>query len=100
MKLTFTGTYTIDIEKKKTRINRVNTGAIRERQLHLVDLFMAGKLNDWIEAYNKLPYDKKGECTEKEYVSTAFTDIIEELCYSRFELDSLNIDLQEEELLK
>jgi hypothetical protein len=91
MKLIFTGSYDVDIEKEKKRIKQCFKGDIRQRQMNLLDLFVAGKLNEWCVAFNKLPYDDDNECSEKEYVGL-YSEILRDFQYAKFELVEIKIE--------
>lgn len=90
MKIVFTGTYEVDIEAEKARIDKCFVGLVKQRQLHLLDLFVAGKLSEWCEAFNKLPYDDSNECSEKEYVGL-YSEIMRDFQFARFAVSDFAI---------
>lgn len=90
MKVVFTGEYDVDIEAEKARISKCFVGLIKQRQLELLDLFVAGKFNEWCEAFNKLPYDSREECSEKEYVGL-YSEIIRDFQYAKFDIKDVAV---------
>lgn len=91
MKVVFTGSYTFDEASEKKRILSCFKGKVKERQLELLDLFVAGKFNEWIALYNKLPYSETDECSEKEYVGL-YSEILRDLVYAKFEYSDLHVE--------
>jgi len=78
--LQFTGIFTIDFDAERNRIKKGfnKKGYIKaaKRQMHLIDLFEKGDFEGWVKFYNKLPYFKKNEHSEKEFVGIIFTNVI------------------------
>ena len=91
MKLVFTGTYEIDIEAEKKRIKKCFKGDTRVRQMALLDLFAEGKLQEWCQTYNALPYNEESECSEKEFVGL-YSDILRDFQYARYTLESVRVE--------
>lgn len=87
MKLQFTGIFDIDFQKEIERINRVfvDDQPARERQIDIIILFMDGKFNEVLDAYEKLPYSEKDECPEQEYTGLWLKNILETISYAKFE---------------
>ncbi|MCK9434789.1 MAG: hypothetical protein M0R32_08250 [Candidatus Cloacimonetes bacterium] len=95
MKIKVSTIYEIDIEKERKRLNKCFKGKQLKRHLALLNLFEEGKFKDWLDVYEKLPYDNKEGCTEREFVG-------EEIYYfmfidERFKLKLVSI---EHEVLK
>lgn len=97
MKFTFTGTYTIDIEKERDRIRRCflkpQSMEIFGRQIAILDAFENQKIEKMYELYDALPYNDIQECSEKEYVGMWMQDIGDIITFSKF-------DITEQKLIK
>lgn len=69
----------VDLVAERKRIRRCFSGDRRKRLLNLVAEFEEGNWNEcWrrLEAMQDMPYDKKDECSELEYVNTEIFDIL------------------------
>jgi hypothetical protein len=93
MKLVFTGTFDIDYKKEKERLMKAfgDNKPARDRQLHMLELFREGKLREWQDAYDALPYNEEGEYPEQEHIGMIFHDILRELCFPKFTVSNINI---------
>jgi hypothetical protein len=90
-KLSFVGHFDIDFEKERQTIMETLNGEQRDRQMELIDLFEHGKLEEWITAYNELPYCIKEGCSEQEFVGVEFIRVISNLNHPSFKLDKYEI---------
>lgn len=78
MKIQLLKTIEIDIDKERKRIYKCfdeeDEKEVKERQLKILEEFEAGHFQKALDLINTLPYNKKDECPEQEYMGMAIID--------------------------
>lgn len=68
MRLTKTYDVSVDFVEERKRLTKLFKGDMRKRLLNILDLFLAGKYKEMVEAHSNLPYCKKTECPGQEFM--------------------------------
>jgi hypothetical protein len=86
-----------DFETEKERLQKCfeDDPDVLERQLNILNLFLAGNLKETIEYYEDLPIGPDGY-SEKEYVGIWFYMIIDLFQFSGFTITKIDVVFPEE----
>ena len=86
MKITITTVqeYDYDLEEEISRLQELFKGSVLKRQLNLLNAFMAQDLDKVENLYHNLPYNKKEECPEQEFVGLWISILWGEWPHSKF----------------
>jgi hypothetical protein len=84
IKITTVQEYDYDIEKEISRLREVFKGSVLKRQLTLLNAFLAQDLDKVEHLYHMLPYNKKEECPEQEFVGLWISILWGEWPHSKF----------------
>lgn len=77
MKIKITQIIDFDAEKELKRLNHCFKGEQLKRQLDIYNTFIEGDFEKCIDLYNKLPYCKKDECPEQEFVGLVIGEALD-----------------------
>jgi hypothetical protein len=79
MKIQIVKTISFNEERERKRLEECFMGATLKRQIAILDAFVARDFRKAYDLYQKLPYNKKEGCSEKEFVGCYFADLLGEL---------------------